>query len=199
MPPNPVPQYPPLSSPAINQSSLIVRQRFVISQPLSGPQSSELQMQRLISPAQANTSSPALWWTSPAPLSSASAIQRLTSRTSKSSSKLEQTTSVMCCVFWAWWNRIPCRRLLCSWWYVFEVCFWWVADPVSLFLPPLLNSSKNQETNALQVVYDQGNQNIHLAQAANCGTNLVPIGKGVNAVPSSAGDCAAATLSSPRP
>ncbi|KAE9365318.1 acid protease [Stipitochalara longipes BDJ] len=40
------------------------------------------------------------------------------------------------------------------------------------------------------VVFDQDNQNIHLAQGANCGTNLVPISKGVDAVPSLQGDCA---------
>ncbi|KAK3304875.1 aspartic peptidase domain-containing protein [Chaetomium strumarium] len=34
------------------------------------------------------------------------------------------------------------------------------------------------------VVYDWDNRNIHLAQSADCGTNLVPIGSGPNAVPS---------------
>ncbi|KAK3940419.1 aspartic peptidase domain-containing protein [Diplogelasinospora grovesii] len=42
---------------------------------------------------------------------------------------------------------------------------------------------------AAYVVYDQDNRNLHLAQAANCGTNLVAIGSGVNAVPSSTGAC----------
>ncbi|KAH8887161.1 acid protease, partial [Thozetella sp. PMI_491] len=42
---------------------------------------------------------------------------------------------------------------------------------------------------AAYVVFDQDQQNIHLAQAANCGTNLVAIGTGPNAVPSIVGGC----------
>lgn len=42
---------------------------------------------------------------------------------------------------------------------------------------------------AAYVVYDQDNRNLHIAQAANCGTNLVAIGSGPNAVPSSTGRC----------
>jgi hypothetical protein len=42
---------------------------------------------------------------------------------------------------------------------------------------------------AAYVVYDQDNREIHLAQADNCGSNLVPIGAGVNAVPSIKGGC----------
>jgi hypothetical protein len=42
---------------------------------------------------------------------------------------------------------------------------------------------------AAYVVFDQDNRNIHIAQAANCGTNLVAIGSGEDAVPSSTGDC----------
>ncbi|KAK0629272.1 aspartic peptidase domain-containing protein [Bombardia bombarda] len=42
---------------------------------------------------------------------------------------------------------------------------------------------------AAYVVYDQDNRNLHLAQAANCGTNVITIGSGVNAVPSSTGQC----------
>ncbi|KAH6640299.1 aspartic peptidase domain-containing protein [Chaetomium tenue] len=42
---------------------------------------------------------------------------------------------------------------------------------------------------AAYVVYDQDNRNLHIAQAANCGTNLVAIGSGANAVPSSTGQC----------
>lgn len=45
------------------------------------------------------------------------------------------------------------------------------------------------------VVYDVDNFNLHLAPAANCGTNLVVIGSGVNAVPSSSG-CPGPTSSS---
>ena len=44
---------------------------------------------------------------------------------------------------------------------------------------------------AAYAVFDQDNQEIHLAQAANCGTNLVAIGSGPNAVPSSRGLCTA--------
>ncbi|KAH8649680.1 aspartic peptidase domain-containing protein [Tricladium varicosporioides] len=43
------------------------------------------------------------------------------------------------------------------------------------------------------VVYDQDNQNLHLANAADCGTNLVAIGSGPNAVPSIAGACSPAS------
>ncbi|KAK3381050.1 aspartic peptidase domain-containing protein [Podospora didyma] len=42
---------------------------------------------------------------------------------------------------------------------------------------------------AAYAVYDQDNRNIHLAQAANCGTNIVAIGSGTDAVPSSTGEC----------
>lgn len=45
---------------------------------------------------------------------------------------------------------------------------------------------------AAYVVYDQDNRNLHLAQAANCGTNVVAIGSGSGAVPSVTGDCTAA-------
>ncbi|KAK4098000.1 acid protease [Parathielavia hyrcaniae] len=42
---------------------------------------------------------------------------------------------------------------------------------------------------AAYVVFDQDNRNLHIAQAANCGTNLVAIGSGEDAVPSSTGQC----------
>ncbi|KAK4244329.1 aspartic peptidase domain-containing protein [Corynascus novoguineensis] len=42
---------------------------------------------------------------------------------------------------------------------------------------------------AAYVVYDQDNRNLHLAQAADCDTNLIAIGSGSNAVPSSRGLC----------
>jgi hypothetical protein len=45
---------------------------------------------------------------------------------------------------------------------------------------------------AAYVVYDQDNRNLHLAQAANCGSNLVEIGSGSDAVPSVTGDCTGA-------
>ncbi|KAM7208284.1 Aspartic peptidase domain containing protein [Naviculisporaceae sp. PSN 640] len=47
---------------------------------------------------------------------------------------------------------------------------------------------------AAYVVYDQDNRELHLAQAANCGTNIVPIGSGPDAVPSGlTGDCEGST------
>ncbi len=45
------------------------------------------------------------------------------------------------------------------------------------------------------VVYDQDNNNIHLAESADCGSNLVAIGKGADAVPSIVGACAAPAYS----
>jgi hypothetical protein len=45
---------------------------------------------------------------------------------------------------------------------------------------------------AAYVVHDQDNRNLFLAQAANCGSNIVSIGTGSNAVPSVTGDCTAA-------
>ncbi|KAH8896865.1 acid protease [Thozetella sp. PMI_491] len=42
---------------------------------------------------------------------------------------------------------------------------------------------------AAYVVYDQDNNNIHIAQAANCGSNIVAISSGPDAVPSTTGDC----------
>lgn len=44
---------------------------------------------------------------------------------------------------------------------------------------------------AAYVVHDQDNRNLHIAQAANCGTNIVAIGSGSDAVPSSTGKCTA--------
>ncbi|KAH8657184.1 aspartic peptidase domain-containing protein [Tricladium varicosporioides] len=46
------------------------------------------------------------------------------------------------------------------------------------------------------VVYDQDNYNIHVAQAANCGSNVIPITNGVGAVPSATGDCSMSVLKS---
>ncbi|KAK3693125.1 aspartic peptidase domain-containing protein, partial [Podospora appendiculata] len=42
---------------------------------------------------------------------------------------------------------------------------------------------------AAYVVYDQDNRNLHLAQAANCGSTIVAIKSGKDSVPSSAGQC----------
>ena len=42
---------------------------------------------------------------------------------------------------------------------------------------------------AAYLVFDQDNHNIHLAQGANCGSEIVAIGKGAGAVPSVAGLC----------
>ncbi|KAK4135076.1 acid protease [Trichocladium antarcticum] len=44
---------------------------------------------------------------------------------------------------------------------------------------------------AAYVVFDQDNRNLHIAQAANCDTNLVAIGAGPDAVPSKKGKCTA--------
>jgi len=44
---------------------------------------------------------------------------------------------------------------------------------------------------AAYVVHDQDNRNLHLAQAADCGSKIVSIGSGANAVPSVTGDCTA--------
>ncbi|KAK0610880.1 aspartic peptidase domain-containing protein [Immersiella caudata] len=38
-------------------------------------------------------------------------------------------------------------------------------------------------------VFDWGNGNLHIAQAANCGTNIVAIGTGADAVPGGNGEC----------
>ncbi|KAK0619592.1 aspartic peptidase domain-containing protein [Immersiella caudata] len=43
------------------------------------------------------------------------------------------------------------------------------------------------------VVYDWDNRNIHLAQSENCGSNLVAIGQGANAVPNLTGECSPST------
>lgn len=48
---------------------------------------------------------------------------------------------------------------------------------------------------AAYAVFDQDNMNIHLAQAANCGQNLVVISSGPNAVPSVTGKCGGSTSS----
>jgi len=45
---------------------------------------------------------------------------------------------------------------------------------------------------AAYVVHDQDNRNLHMAQAASCGSNIVSIGSGSNAVPSVTGLCTAA-------
>lgn len=49
---------------------------------------------------------------------------------------------------------------------------------------------------AAYVIYDQDNQNLLLANAANCGTNLVAIGSGKDAVPSITGGCGGSTSTS---
>ncbi|KAK3331431.1 aspartic peptidase domain-containing protein [Apodospora peruviana] len=49
------------------------------------------------------------------------------------------------------------------------------------------------------VVYDWDNRNVHLAQSAECGTNLVAIGRGANAVPNLVGECELPAVSSAPP
>ncbi|PHH83304.1 hypothetical protein CDD82_2274 [Ophiocordyceps australis] len=50
---------------------------------------------------------------------------------------------------------------------------------------------------AAYVVYDWDNRNIHLANNEDCGSKLVPIGKGPDAVPSIMGECSADTTPTP--
>jgi len=38
-------------------------------------------------------------------------------------------------------------------------------------------------------VFDWANANLHIAQAANCGTNIVAIGSGADSVPGGNGEC----------
>ncbi|KOS21279.1 putative aspartic-type endopeptidase opsB [Escovopsis weberi] len=52
---------------------------------------------------------------------------------------------------------------------------------------------------AAYIVYDWDNQNIHLANNEDCGSNLVPIGKGPDAVPSVVGECGAPSATSSKP
>ncbi|CZS91727.1 uncharacterized protein RAG0_02250 [Rhynchosporium agropyri] len=52
---------------------------------------------------------------------------------------------------------------------------------------------------AAYVVFDQDNNNLHLAQAADCGSNLVAIGRGKNAVPDVIGDCPSPSYSNHSP
>lgn len=44
-------------------------------------------------------------------------------------------------------------------------------------------------------VFDWGNGNLHIAQAANCGTNIVAIGSGTDSVPAGNGECSFAIKS----
>ncbi|KAM0427846.1 hypothetical protein ACHAPT_007305 [Fusarium lateritium] len=46
---------------------------------------------------------------------------------------------------------------------------------------------------AAYVIYDWDNENVHIAQAANCTSEIVPIGRGTDAVPSVAGACGSNT------
>ncbi|KKY39864.1 putative acid protease [Diaporthe ampelina] len=46
---------------------------------------------------------------------------------------------------------------------------------------------------AAYVVYDQDNANLHLAQAEDCDQDIIPIGSGPDAVPSSTGQCSGPT------
>lgn len=48
----------------------------------------------------------------------------------------------------------------------------------------------------ISVVFDQENKNLHVANAANCGTNLIAIGNGPDAVPSVTGECGPSSTSS---
>ncbi|KAE8447342.1 hypothetical protein EG329_010900 [Mollisiaceae sp. DMI_Dod_QoI] len=62
---------------------------------------------------------------------------------------------------------------------------WFAAQPSTQFY--LLGDSFMRSA---YIVYDQDNSNILIAPAANCGTSIIPISTGVNAVPSINGVCA---------
>ena len=76
----------------------------------------------------------------------------------------------------------------------FSDFIWHVTDDICVLgvLPddeePVLGDSFLR---AAYVVHDQDNRALHLAQAADCGSNIVSIGSGRNAVPSVTGDCTA--------
>ncbi|KAK3322664.1 aspartic peptidase domain-containing protein [Apodospora peruviana] len=61
------------------------------------------------------------------------------------------------------------------------------AFEVGILGAPFLRSS--------YAVFDWGNGNLHIAQAADCGSNIVAIGTGVDAVPSGDGECSLAANS----
>ncbi|KAK0114816.1 hypothetical protein ONS95_014296 [Cadophora gregata] len=83
--------------------------------------------------------------------------------------------------------NVPFKEFI---WHIEGFCYLGIAaDDVS----PVLGDSFLR---AAFVVYDQDNQNLHLANAQNCGTNLVAIGTGPDAVPSIAGQCGATSTSS---
>ncbi|KAB5546967.1 aspartic peptidase domain-containing protein [Coniochaeta sp. 2T2.1] len=71
--------------------------------------------------------------------------------------------------------------------------FIWESDPGQCVVGVLPNDDEpvlgDSFLRAAYVVYDQDNRNLHLAQAANCGSNLQAISSGVDAVPSVTGDC----------
>ncbi|KAJ4390874.1 hypothetical protein N0V93_004473 [Gnomoniopsis smithogilvyi] len=75
----------------------------------------------------------------------------------------------------------------------FENFIWHSPDSETCFLGVLADDDEpvlgDSFLRAAYVVYDQDNANLHLAQAANCGTNLVAISSGTDAVPSVTGDC----------
>ncbi|KUJ08970.1 acid protease [Mollisia scopiformis] len=62
---------------------------------------------------------------------------------------------------------------------------WFAAQPSTQFY--LLGDSFMRSA---YIVYDQDNSNVFIAPAANCGTSIIPISTGVNAVPSINGLCA---------
>lgn len=52
-----------------------------------------------------------------------------------------------------------------------------------------MQSEMNANNSLFPAVFDWGNSAVHIAQAANCGSNIVAIGNGTNAVPGGNGDC----------
>ncbi|KAJ9143203.1 Acid protease [Coniochaeta hoffmannii] len=73
--------------------------------------------------------------------------------------------------------------------------FIWESEPGQCVVGVLPNDDEpvlgDSFLRAAYVVYDQDNRNLHLAQAANCGTSLQAISSGIHAVPSVTGDCTA--------
>ncbi|KAI9049430.1 hypothetical protein LZ554_006463 [Drepanopeziza brunnea f. sp. 'monogermtubi'] len=82
---------------------------------------------------------------------------------------------------------VPYRDFM---WHILGMCYLGITIDEDL---PVLGASFLR---GAFVVFDQDNQNVHIAQSDDCGTNLVSIGKGPDAVPSLVGDCGAAPRSS---
>ncbi|KAJ5033565.1 uncharacterized protein L3040_008677 [Drepanopeziza brunnea f. sp. 'multigermtubi'] len=82
---------------------------------------------------------------------------------------------------------VPYRDFM---WHILGMCYLGITIDEDL---PVLGASFLR---GAFVVFDQDNQNVHIAQSGDCGTNLVPIGKGPDAVPSLVGGCGSLPRSS---